>query len=113
MPLSIIEAMASGAICIAPATNVTRMLVKDGVTGLLFDYSSGASGLKQAILRLEAMSLDERMKMSESARSYFEKQFTLEQHLRHISAIYQIKLALPAKEQPVMELIKEAHALAI
>lgn len=113
MPLSIIEAMASGVICIAHTTDVTRMLVKDGVTGLLFDHNDGGQSLKRAVHTLESMTLAQRVQMSEAARRLYEDNFSMKEHLRHISGIYRMDLKLPAAEHPVRELLKEAPAIAV
>lgn len=113
MPLSLIEAMACGVICIAHATDVTRMLVKDGITGFLFDHNDGGQSLKKAVFMLEAMSLAQREKMSEAGRRHYEENFSIKQHLRHISGIYKMNLTLPATESPLAKRIGEAHAIAI
>ncbi len=112
MPLSIIEAMATGAICIAHATEVTRKLVQDGVTGWLFHHDDGGKSLRRAVMKLEAMTLEERMQMSEAARKAYADNYSIREHLRHISHVYKIKLALPATGQQVTE-TAQAHASGI
>lgn len=103
MPLSIIEAMATGTICIAHATDVTRKLVQDGETGFLFQHGDGGKSLRDAIMQLEHMTLHQRMQMSEAARKAYADHYSIREHLRHISNVYKIKLTLPEAEQVVVE----------
>jgi glycosyltransferase involved in cell wall biosynthesis len=112
MPLSIIEAMATGAICIAHATAVTRKLVQDGVTGWLFQHDDGGKSLRQAIMKVEAMTLAEKINMSEAARRTYVENYSIREHLRHISNVYKIKLMLPPPAQPVAEMA-HAHASGV
>lgn len=112
MPLSIIEAMASGAICIAHATDVTQKLVKDGVTGWLFQHDDGGKSLRNAVMKLEGMTLEERMRMSAAARKTYADNYSIREHLRHISNVYKLKLTLPAAGQKAAETIK-AHASGV
>lgn len=113
MPLSIIEAMASGAVCIARRTAVTQMLINDGVTGLLFDTDPAGTSLRQAIQTFENMTLSQREKIALAARHSFEQKFSIQEHIRHIAHIYGIPLHLPEVARYPAPLQEEAKAVAL
>lgn len=112
MPLSIIEAMASGTIVIAQATAVTRMLVADGITGLLYDENDLERGLGQVLQEFEAMSLAQKQDMSAQARKAYLDRYTIREHIRHIEQVYQVKLNVPKEQLPGREEALQAKAFA-
>lgn len=113
MPLSIIEAMASGVVCIARRTAVTQMLISDGVTGLLFDTDAGGASFRQAVQTFEQMTLAQRETMALAARRSYEQRFSLQEHIRHIAHVYGIALHLPAAARSGTALQEEVKAIAL
>jgi glycosyltransferase involved in cell wall biosynthesis len=95
MPLSILEAMASGLICIAQDSVATRQLIQDGVTGFLYQQGVAGAELSDKVAAVEQLTLEQRNALSVAARKYYETHFSILPHLQHLSEVYQIKLALP------------------
>ncbi|OLY93397.1 Glycosyltransferase involved in cell wall bisynthesis [Cnuella takakiae] len=104
MPLSILEAIASGLICIAQESVATRQLIQDGITGFLYRDDQPGNTLADKVELLEQMSLEERNTLSMAARRYYETHFSVLPHLQHISEVYQMNLntqaGAPSKRLP-------------
>lgn len=96
MPLSILEAMASGLICIAQDSVATRQLIQDGVTGFLYQQGVAGAELSDKVAVVEQLTLDQLNALSMAARRYYENHFSLLPHLQRLSEVYQINLELPA-----------------
>jgi glycosyltransferase involved in cell wall biosynthesis len=77
MPLSLLEAGASGALCIGSRLAVTMTIVEDGITGFLADIES-ADSLASAIVRALALSHEENHRIRQALQSLVKRDYSEE-----------------------------------
>jgi glycosyltransferase involved in cell wall biosynthesis len=78
MPLSLLEAGASGALCIGSRIAVIKTILEDGITGFLADEES-ATSLALAIVRGLALSPEENHRVREALQSLVGSNYSEEQ----------------------------------
>lgn len=87
MPLTIIEAMRSGAVTIAGRSVNTEAMVRNGYNGYLYE-SGNIDALIEVINKFEALNTEKLNSISTSARNLFLEQYTDNQHIKTINTIY-------------------------
>jgi glycosyltransferase involved in cell wall biosynthesis len=78
MPLSLLEAGASGALCIGSRIAVIKTILEDGITGFLADEES-ATSLALAIVRGLALSPEENHRVREALQNLVGSNYSEEQ----------------------------------
>ena len=88
LPVSILEAMASGCLVVASDTGGIPMLVKNGETGIL--VKPGDVGeLKEALeTALSDEHRDDRVRMTEAARDMLSRKYNLDGYMKHLMQLY-------------------------
>ncbi len=91
LPITILEAMASGVPCVATAVGGVPEALTDGVTGLTVE--PGRPGALADGIRTLARDPELRARMAGAARDEFEQRFRAEQMVRQTEALYDMALA--------------------
>jgi len=95
LSLALLEAMATGLVCVATRTQGPPEIVNDGVNGFLVDNSS--EGVLQGLRSVLAMTEQERMRMGRLARQRIEANHLLEANLKNVLRT----LGIPATDSAI------------
>ena len=91
LPITVLEAMASGVPCVATAVGGVPEVLTDGVSGLTVE--PGDPGALADGIRTLTRDPELRARMAGAARDEFERRFRAEQMVRQTEALYEMALA--------------------
>lgn len=93
--ISLLESYASGKAVVASRIGALPEIVKNGITGLLFE----AGSVDDCVKKIDSLwnNLDLCKKMGKNAREYVEKSFSPEEHYKRLMKIYQKAINLHMK----------------
>jgi glycosyltransferase involved in cell wall biosynthesis len=98
LPLVVLEAGASGAICVATNVGGIPETILDGVTGFLVDPDS-PEALAQAMLRVLFLPESQKRRMSAAARAHIEQQFNQATMVASYEQIFQSMFQRQAQQE--------------
>ena len=83
MPKALIEAMASGCICIGSPIDAMRELIDDGVNGILASGTS-VEDIEEALI----IAMRQPMKIGAAAHEFIKQKHSLDQYIRDEISVY-------------------------